>query len=156
MGERLIASVIAIAFCVAGVAGSLLEGLSPNAIGLVSGAAWAGVVLWGFPWIKKRGPRMNRRAQLDGPSTFRIPATLVGLTVIGLVGRKIVAAQRAALEQCATGCDLYGTAAAGVDAWLATPGAVASVWVGPVPLGWIVLGGLCLFLLQFVRAATSR
>ena len=81
---------------------------------------------------------------------------LVGMitaAVVALVGREVVAAQLAAFEQCASDCELLGYAAAGVDAVLATPGAIAGVWIGPLPLGWAVLAVGCLFLLdQFVVA----
>ena len=89
----------------------------------------------------------------DAADTVTVVVTLITLTVVGLVGREVVAAQLAAFEQCASDCELLGYAAAGVDAVLATPGAIAGVWIGPLPLGWAVLAVGCLFLLdQFVVA----
>jgi len=94
----------------------------------------------------------SERAQLVGGGMSRLPSLLVTGAIVVLVGQEVVAAQRDAMTQCSPGCNMLGYSSAAVDAVLATPGAIASVWVGPFPLGWIVLGGLCLFLLQFVRA----
>ena len=49
---------------------------------------------------------MTDRAQLSSSHARPIAMFLIGLTVIGLVGREIVAAQRAALAQCAPDCQL--------------------------------------------------
>jgi hypothetical protein len=56
--------------------------------------------------------RSSERAQFTTPQI--VPATLVGLAVIGLVGREIVAAQRAAMSQCAPDCRLGAPLFAGV------------------------------------------
>jgi len=49
---------------------------------------------------------MTDRAQLSSSHARPIAMFLIGLTVIGLVGREIVAAQRAALAECAPDCQL--------------------------------------------------
>jgi len=77
---------------------------------------------------------MTGRAQLDGPGAFRIPATLVGLAVIGLVGREIVATQRDRLAACAPDCQLGAPLAIGpVDAAL-----VAIPLLGIGVLSWVL------------------
>jgi len=48
---------------------------------------------------------VSERAQVAS-DPFPIATLIIGLAVVGLVGREVVDAQRDALEQCAPGCEL--------------------------------------------------
>ena len=57
---------------------------------------------------------MTDRAQMSSSHARWLSMLLIGVTVIGLVGREIVAAQRAALAECAPDCQLGAPLFAGV------------------------------------------
>lgn len=86
---------------------------------------------------------------VDAGRVADVVGLLIGVAVAVLVGRSVLDAQRQALATCQPGCGLYGTATAATDAVLATPGAIASVWIGPLPLGWLVLGAIVVWGLRF-------
>jgi hypothetical protein len=77
---------------------------------------------------------MTDRAQFTTPRV--VPAILIGGTVVGLVGREIVAAQRAALAECAPDCHVGAPLFAPVG--LVDAALVAIPLLGIVVLSWVL------------------
>jgi len=74
---------------------------------------------------------------------------LIGLFVAGLVGWSVLVAQRAAIEQCAPGCDVRGLV-------VTHAASVVTFTIGPVPVGAGVLAIVGLWIVQAVRAGRWR
>lgn len=92
--------------------------------------------------------RESNRAQLGGRGAWIIPKVAIVLAVVIVVGREVVAQQRAALERCGPECGLLGYTSAAFETVAVTPVAITDVWAGPIPLGWVVFAVLCLFILR--------
>ena len=75
-----------------------------------------------------------------------VVSLLVGLFVAAMVGHTVMVEQRAALEQCAPSCDLRGLIVAQAETVVTTPVALATVTLGPVPVGAVAL----LILFRFI------
>jgi hypothetical protein len=68
-----------------------------------------------------------------------VVSLLAGLFVAAMVGYAVVVQQRTALEQCAPSCDLRGLIIAQAETIVMAPVTLATITVGPVPVGAVAL-----------------